>query len=373
MTTRTDIHRPSAIEPADYYFVALGYQKCEGLEDVYAIQQNQARLQAHIEQTGATFSRHEHGGNCHICGAHCIYTVVFHHVPTNTLIETGMDCAEKMDMGDADSFRTFRDQVQAAVKHRAGKMKAKQILADQNLNLAWELYELEEDPTDEPFRECKACQGLGCDHCNGQGGWQNAFWTTKHIVGKLVQYGDVSQKQMDYLRKLVDRVDRWQEIEAERKAKQEAERAAAEDCPEGRVKITGEVVSTRVQETRYGTQFKMLVKDDRGFKVWGTIPSALDMFYATTDSPIEQDEVDKLRDIHGEDVFEANDTWYIVLGTDGYLIRETRQRCLDKGDRVEFTAKVTPSGDDAKFGFYSRPTKAKLLSGKSDEQIAVGC
>jgi hypothetical protein len=31
-----------------------------------------------------------------------------------------------------------------------------------------------------------------------------------------------------------------------------------------------------------------------------------------------------------------------------------------KGKRISFTAAITPSKDDQKFGFFKRPTKAKL-------------
>lgn len=90
----------------------------------------------------------------------------------------------------------------------------------------------------------------------------------------------------------------------------EQERQAAEPCPTGRINITGEVVSVKTQYDAFGPQFKMLVKDDRGFKVWGTIPKAIDP---------------------------------------------------SAGCRVSFVAAVEPSGDDNKFGFYKRPSKAVLL------------
>jgi hypothetical protein len=32
-----------------------------------------------------------------------------------------------------------------------------------------------------------------------------------------------------------------------------------------------------------------------------------------------------------------------------------------RGDVVSFEAKIKPSDDDAKFGFFARPTKAKVL------------
>ena len=103
---------------------------------------------------------------------------------------------------------------------------------------------------------------------------------------------------------------------AAKRRESEARDAAAEDVPTGRELITGEILSTRSQEGAYGYEYKMLVRDDRGFKVWMTKPSAL----------------------------EAR-TW------DGEL----------KGERVSVVVTLEPSKDDPKFGFGKRPAKAQLI------------
>ena len=41
-----------------------------------------------------------------------------------------------------------------------------------------------------------------------------------------------------------------------------------------------------------------------------------------------------------------------------------RTRTLDEGTRVSFVAKVTPSDDDPKFGFFKRPNQVVLLKPK---------
>ena len=79
---------------------------------------------------------------------------------------------------------------------------------------------------------------------------------------------------------------------------------------EGRITITGEVVRLYSRETDFGVQFKMIVLDDRGFKVCGTQPMSLD---------------------------------------------------VNEGDRVEFVATVEASQNDNAFGFFKRPTKAQAL------------
>ena len=93
------------------------------------------------------------------------------------------------------------------------------------------------------------------------------------------------------------------------------ENEGAEPVPttDARIVITGTVLKVDVKEGfEYGsTRTVLTVQDDRGFKVWGTQPSALD--------------------------------------------------AVAPNDRITFTAKVNASDRDEFFGFYSRPTKAKTL------------
>ena len=95
------------------------------------------------------------------------------------------------------------------------------------------------------------------------------------------------------------------------KEKEEAIYASAEPVPTGRVEVIGTVLGTKVTETRFGPVSKMLVQDERGFKVWGSIPSSLP-------NP--------------------------------------------KGEEVRFTATLEASEDDPKFGFFKRPTKAQFIN-----------
>jgi len=93
-------------------------------------------------------------------------------------------------------------------------------------------------------------------------------------------------------------------------ARRAAVAATAEACPVGRVEVTGTVLSTKWVDNKYGCTLKMLVEDRRGFKVFGSVPSALDNV---------------------------------------------------RGRSVSFTAALEPSKDDEKFGFFKRPTKATFI------------
>lgn len=108
------------------------------------------------------------------------------------------------------------------------------------------------------------------------------------------------------------------ERDAERKREREAE--VRVPCLTGRVIIVGKVVSTDVKDTPYGSRCVMTVRDDRGFVVWGTEPSK--------------------------------------------ILLPNGQPCafLSIGDRIEFTATVERSDRDECFGFFTRPTKAKVVA-----------
>ena len=107
------------------------------------------------------------------------------------------------------------------------------------------------------------------------------------------------------------------EKQAEREAQWAEEKAKAQDVPTGTVNISGEVIKVALQETRFGQVAKMTVKDHQnGFVVWGSVPTIFD--------------------------------------------EEGKLLTVGKGDHITFTASVTPSEKDAKFGFFKRPRKAVI-------------
>jgi hypothetical protein len=196
MTQRTDIFRPSAIKPEEFTFIGVDNVREDSFEFI-VVQEERERIRHFIHTTGARFSSHKHAGNCHVCGAHCIFTAVFHHRPTNKLIKTGFDCAEKFHLcqdGEVNLFKNFRKAVGVAEEARAGKIKAQRILEGKNLTRAWELFQ----------------EG---SHDN----WQDHD-TLIDIVGKLVRWGGLSDAQFDFLKTLVERLDNWAKVQEEREA-----------------------------------------------------------------------------------------------------------------------------------------------------------
>jgi len=302
---RTDIHKPSTIQPLEYNFVALGYQRCDGIEDCYEIQHNRRLLEEHRKATGATFASHDHGGNCQCCGAHCLYTAIFHHVESNKYIRTGLTCAEKLDMGDFELFRAFRKGVNAANVCKAGKNKAKAILAQEDLNEAWTWYVATLDDLE---RAGVVSPGKSTTD----------MVTVRDIVSKIVKYGNPSDKQLNFVRMLIKNIHGHKE----RQAKWDAEKAKAADLPEGRQVVNGTVLK---EEWRDAIDFQcaarhvMTVKSVHGWMVWGTVPASIDS--------------------------------------------------VKRGDIIEFTATLQVSDKDPKFGFHKRPSKATIIEKKEVVEV----
>lgn len=130
-------------------------------------------------------------------------------------------------------------------------------------------------------------------------------------------------------------------------AREEAD-AAAHPVVEGRIVIRGEIMSAKVVETDFGTAYKILVKDERGFKVWGSLPKAqadeaYDLWYA---------EMEK----NGDSLYDFGPAvWLLGGGHDGKYAGV-------KGRGITFSATVKASDDDKAFGFFSRPTKGAWLA-----------
>ena len=303
--TRTDIHRPSEILPEDYQWVAIECIPIFGLGDALFIQRERERIRAHMAATGGTYSSHEHGGNCGVCGnANAIYTHLFYHAKTNSYVRFGDTCAQKVEVSvNERAFNEFRKNVQDARKNVAGKAKAAATLADLSLERAWDIYCAWADASDNyEVRNALTSQFE-----------EN---TVIDIVSKLVKYGSLSEKQTTFLGNLLKKID----DRSAKKARWAAESAAAAPAPTGRIEVSGEVISAKWQPgyARYSEDtLKMLVKTDAGWKLWATVPRAA---------------VDELANGN-------NDVAKVI-----------------RGGRITIKATVEPSQDDPKFAFGKRPT-----------------
>ena len=151
--------------------------------------------------------------------------------------------------------------------------------------------------------------------------WNNFYSSLLH---KFKRYGKLTMNQIVAVENSIKKDLEREQKRAQLQREEDARFPNREEVPSARIKVTGEVQSLKLKDTPFGMTFKMLVLDDRGFKVYGTVPSA------------------------NADLF--SETW------------ELSQRA-GKGMRVTFTATTKPSEDDKHFGFYSRPSGAELTNG----------
>ena len=324
---RTDVHRPSAIIPSDYEYVAIESMKIEGFGDVPVVLENRAIIAAHMARTGGFYSMHEHGGNCHICGAGCTYTVLFYHAKSNVYIRTGNDCAAKLDMAfDENAFKRYKTALRDAREAKAGKTKAQALLADKGVPGAWEAYLLVNQMNDVIYRQEATEAELDATNARIYETIRIPYEesTIADIVRKVVLYGSLSDKAASFLGVLLAKIPNRAAI----REQHEAQAALAANCPAGRVRIKGVVLGLKTieREARFygdsGIHTNILVQADEGFKVYGS-----------------------------------------------------RFDNVEKGDRVDFTATITVSDNDKKFGFFKRPRPGipvKMATAAQMKTIAWG-
>lgn len=304
---RQDVHRPSAINPADYDFVAYDYIGPQNYSGLSLVTSERAKWRDHMKKTGGKFSTHDHGGTCMVCGARAFYVARFWHRPTNEYLTIGHECADKMHLGDPKAFKKFQKNAHTAFQAQAGKAKAEAYLKEQGLDRAWGIYE----------------NGYTTDE-KGRPVYEEN--TIRDIVSKLITYGSISTAQKNFLASLLGRIDRREEA----KVKREEEQANAHPVPlyltENRHVITGKIVSVKLTSSLYGEVWKILVVHKYGWKLWGPVPHGI-----LNDSTVPVNEL--------------------------------------KGKYVTFKSRVTVSKDDPKFGFFSRPSAAKLITEAEAEKL----
>lgn len=282
---RTDIHRPGAIRPQEYRYVGIwrdgNWTRCGVDVAGYVgwVERERQRILDDMQASGGAWAQHRHGGTCQCCGARAAYLGVFHHTTSNEYIRIGERCMEKMDMGEPKAFRAARASVSNAIKLITKKRRAQKLLASANLQEAWDMF------ATESARQSQEEE------------------LVKSIVRSVVNYGSLTEKQQSFLSSLLYKIRHRDEILRQRSI----EKALAEPCPEGRLIVSGIVLSTKVTENIYGPVRKMLVRVDAGYTLWGSIPTGID---------------------------------------------------AERGVRVTFKATIKPSEKDSKHGFFSRPTIA---------------
>lgn len=288
---RTDTHRVSVADPAEY--VECGYFDLhpeEGGGRIYRDVLGEYGVEEEREFSGNFEAR----GRCDHCGAGPLrYVVCFLHTPSGEIISVGERCASKLALESRSAVEHRRTIEEERVQRKRVEFNAG---SPDNREAADYLDQL--DGRDEFLNDLRR---------------------------KLVSYGYLTERQVAAVLRSKER-----EAEYQRRRQAEAEELAqAEPLAEGRRSIVGVVLSTKWQESDFGSTLKMLVRQDDGNKVWGSVPESLQEL--------------------------TRPSWDQETGD----VIEPELENL-KGARVEFTATVERSRDDAHFGFFKRPSGARL-------------
>ena len=318
---RTDKFRPSVIDPTKFEFVAMHYLGHS--EEIWAAICNEmadeaANLEAHqAAHPGYTVAGHKWVGQCDCCGARYLYGATFYTAESNTYISIGGTCAGKLRLGNPAAFKNFREQVNTWKIHNERVAKARKFAAEHNITAALDLY-LSNAKADESLSEYD----------------RFPHNTLVDMMGKLVRWGNISEKQIAFAVKLLAQIADQPRKLAERAARD----AARKPLPvtDKRVTVEGVIISAKYQEGGYTSQgfyqpsaVKIVVEHADGWKVCGTAAREL---------------TDAIR--------EFSDKSYLSGDQEAELL---------KGKRIRFDARLTVSDKDAKFGFFKRPTKAATL------------
>lgn len=237
MAQRSDIHRPSAIIPADYSYVTS--YNLATTDNGWPIPPFNIDIVITLRQT-KPFAKTGSLGQCSVCGAHFIYGDIWLHEPTGEHIYIGHDCADKYEMlADRSGYELQAERARATVIRKA--------IAD---------------------RDAQA----RADFCAGYPGLADALQidhpTIRDIADRFARYNNLSDKQIALVLKIAAETT---------KPAVEAEKHVTAPVG-GRRSFRGVVVSTKSVDSAYGTQYKMVVKvqaDGGCWLAWGTIPSAL--------------------------------------------------------------------------------------------------
>lgn len=303
---RTDIHRPTAVQPTEYIFIdAFDMGDWEGNKDPMYFGKDVDKLEAAGYRVASHLDPQRWAGRCGTCGQRGLtYIALMLHKTTGEFMVVGSTCIDS-------TFQAARDGLDVKQAAAAKARKEAKLLAGFNAAVAAEpvlaaaVAKLE---------ELSALEGFE---------WRKNEHTLQDIVKKCRKYGNgLSEGQTAFVAKLLTWIDEGIARAAEWAAKRAAENAAAIDAPTGRVVVTGEIVAAKDYDNGYGSVLKITVLADEGYRVWCSIPA--DLKYN------DEDMYATAKDVVGK--------------------------------RIQVTVTLTPSEKDPKFAFGKVPKKASFVA-----------
>jgi len=309
---RSDIHRPSTMVPSEY---TLAIDFAMAVPELFQPDLFVKEAQEIYREHGAQI----HGGifSCDVCGARYKYGSLFRHEPTGQVISVGHDCAERLEFaGDFGSAQREAKRLGLLGIERFERYCGLRAFARANRIVPSLMRDLKlKHPITQDIR--------------------------RKLIGTGARYG-LTPKQISLVVKLAY------------DARQPAEKHVPVPIVDGRQRIEGVVVGTKIQESDYGDQLKMTVKvvtPEGSWLVYGSVPSSLSQAASEVDDKLYCD-------------WSASMNAYPHETLPEYKARVGGQMPPErkgiKGHTVSFEAKLQ-AGRDPHFAFFSRPTKAKII------------
>lgn len=269
------------IDPADYRHFGDYYKGTSpAWQNAYAAEH--ARLEA-VLSTYGLIGDIGLSTKCEHCGARYNHGSVYHYLPGDELVFVGQICSANT-FGASSRTALAKDRLArayAAEKERLEAAEAAEAWIAENGEVHAHLVAFADD---------------------------NSFY--RDLLTKLHRYGYLTERQADAVRRGIQKDRDRVAGAAAREADRADKIASGVTVPTGETNVMGTVLTVRTHQNAYGYRLVMTVADDRGFKVWGTVPRSIDP---------------------------------------------------NPGDRVAFLADLSPSDNDPLFGFFKRPRKAGIL------------
>jgi hypothetical protein len=251
-TQRTDIHRPTEMDPQNYEYVAAFDNQTPWVLAGGDWAMEISRKIARDDRLDRSVFQ------CHHCGARLRYFAVLTYTPTGEYVVVGETCLDnRFSLVSKAAFDALREA--AALDRKAQRIKTAAAafvaeLTDPTAKLALD-------------RETDLAATFGLD---GYG-----LSTVTDIRRKLWNsYGEISERQIAFVLRLI--------AEVPARAAAAAARAAEEDlkipCPTGKVTIDV-VVGRKWKDSEYGGSMKITLKcatPEGIFLVWMTEPRAIE-------------------------------------------------------------------------------------------------
>lgn len=244
---RTDVHSPKNLVTEDYEYVFSEVNHIDGVPGWIMRRGDWGLEMARWINGTDRFEEHgqDHRGThqCHHCGAHINYFAVLRHKPTGDAVVVGETClGNRFELATAD-FQRLRKQAQLDRERQRIKSE-RAAFVEANADLAW--LNGDDDDVPEPIR------------------WSEFVYDLRD---KFQRYGPLSDAQVEALRNVVAKSNEPKPVEPTWVA-----------APEGRIEVTGKVLTVKTVEGAYGMTVKTLlqvdVDDDHAWKLWVTVPGA---------------------------------------------------------------------------------------------------